>query len=367
MVPLLLFYLLLYLATATTTTSAWQVFSSQGIRNGDFTIPRLNDTDVVALSEKASSDTRDLPFASWAASPDSVCWSPPNRRDGPSSVTLVTMLSHIPASMRRMYRENKMIFALVTGAQYCEFQDTIEPTRSAAWGKLGALLSILPLRPMGAMGGWVVWLDADAVFRPPFKGFGALGNQIADEHAGGNRSAARDIAVVMGSGVDKNSRSLRANVRVERRLSSGVIMVRNTPYAHKMLREVYKASGDEVDKFYGDFMSKRLYEQLPMVHWVLRNPDWSSRGVILESDHPLAADINGGFRNDSLPACTGQVVHYAGVDMYLRGSGIKIRRDAFVDVRYRFSLREVLEGIVLAAKEHHRVLEQFLNKQQARD
>ena len=157
-------------------------------------------------------------------------------------------------------------------------------------------------------------------------------------------------------------------MRVERRLNSGVIMVRNTPYAHKMLREVYKASGDEVDKFYGSrFASKRLYEQLPMVHWVLRNPDWSSRGVILESDHPLAADINGGYTNDRLPACTGQVVHYAGIDMFLRTSGIKIRRDAFVDVRYRFSLREVLEGIVLAAKEHHRVLEQFLNKQQARD
>ena len=323
---------------------------------------------MVALSEKASSDTRDLPFASWAASPDSVCWSPPNRRHGPFSVTLVTMLSHIPASMRRMYRENKMIFALVTGAQYCEFQDTIEPTRSAAWGKLGALLSILPLRPMGAMGGWVVWLDADAVFRPPFKGFGALGNQIADEHAGGNRSAARDIAVVTGSVIHPNWRPFGANVRVERRLNSGVIMVRNTPYAHQMLREVYKASGDEWDKFYGArFTSKRFNDQLQIVHWVLRNPDWSSRGVILESDHPLAADINGGFRNDSLPACTGQVVHYAGIDMFLRTSGIKIRRDAFVDVRYRFSLREVLEGIVLAAKEHHRVLEQFLNKQQARD
>lgn len=129
----------------------------------------------------------------------------PRSADG----AIVTALDRDPASDAwRALRANRIAAAEAQNAAYCEYRGALDPRRSAAWNKLGAVEHALFVRNFS----YVFWIDADAFFAYPER-------SIVAEYGAADCALSNDIG----------SQALGA-------INTGVGFLRRTPAVREMLR-----------------------------------------------------------------------------------------------------------------------------------
>eukprot|EP00898_Chlorokybus_atmophyticus_P002501 jgi/Chlat1/3251/Chrsp22S03514 len=175
-----------------------------------------------------------LPFACGETLPVSETWSlveswidrPTSMCVGMGRFTILTLQTNISQVYITRLRRNRLFYAARHGYRYCELNATPDPLRPLAWGKVPALLMLLPR----VTDGWVLFMDADAII---------TNHDVKLEkflNLPGYSSVGKDL--ILTSDFDNPVFSV-SPVTAAASINTGVFLIRNSKWSLSMLRSLY--------------------------------------------------------------------------------------------------------------------------------